>query len=225
VSLGMIVFPACLLAGFVFVKAPRLIHEDAECETMGAMLRHPFFLATLAVIALGGAMEIGMVQWLPAYAERGLGYPKDIAGASLAAFSVSMVVGRVLVGFLIRHVGAIPIMLVCCAASAALILTGSFATSPPVALTACVVLGFTGACFWPTTLGLAGDRFPRGGASMYGMLSAMGNTGCIVMPWVVGVVAGQTRLNLGLALVAVCPLFMALILTGMSLARKMRRDA
>jgi len=172
-----------------------------------------------ALICLGAATEIGMAQWLPAYAERGLGYTKATAGVSLAAFSVAMVVGRVLVGFIVRRVGAIPLMMTCCVASAALILIGCFLPSAPVALVACIMLGFTVCCFWPTSLGLVADKFPRGGASMFGVLAACGNTGCIAMPWLVGVIAERSRLNLGLAALVVCPMIMILILTGMGLSR------
>jgi len=38
-------------------------------------------------------------------------------------------------------------------------------------------VGLAGSCLWPTTLGVASDRFPRGGATMFGLLAAFGNPG------------------------------------------------
>ena len=110
-------------------------------------------------------------------------------------------------------------MVVCCVASAALIIIGCFLPSAPVALVACITLGFTVCCFWPTTLGLAADKFPRGGASMFGLLAAFGNMGCMAMPWLVGAIAERSRLNWGLAVIMVCPLVMVIILTRMGLPR------
>jgi fucose permease len=52
-----------------------------------------------------------------------------------------------------------------------------------------VLVGFTGSCLWPTTLAVGADRYPRGGATMFALLGALGNFGGIFMPWLVGVVA------------------------------------
>ena len=219
ISLGIIAVPAAMFLGFAWLPTPPMVHEDADCEPVRPLLRHPFFVAVLALICLGGATEIGMAQWLPAYAERGLGYTKSTAGVALAAFSVAMVVGRISVGFIVRRVGAISLIMTCCVLSVALILIGCFFPSAPVALAACIMLGFTVCCFWPTTLGLVADRFPRGGASMFGVLAACGNMGCMTMPWLVGVIAERSRINLGLAALVVCPVIMMVILTGIALSR------
>ena len=220
VALGIIAVPAFLLLGFLAVTMPPMMHENAECHPLRSLLRHPFFLATLALICLGGAIEIGMAQWLPAYAERELGFTKATAGIALAAFSVAMVAGRISVGFVVKRTGAIPLMLFCCAASAALVLAGSLFPNAWMALIACIALGFTVCCFWPTTLGIAADRFPRGGVSMYALLAAFGNAGCMAMPWFVGVVAERGSLSAGLAMLVVCPLVMAVLLAGLRLCAR-----
>ncbi|MCP4644005.1 MAG: MFS transporter [bacterium] len=223
ISLGIIAVPASMFLGFVWLPTPPMVHRDADCELVGSLVRHPFFLAALALICLGGATEIGIAQWLPAYAERGLGYTKATAGVALAAFSVAMVIGRIAVGFIVRRVGAIPLIATSCLLCVGLVLVGCLLPSAPVALAACIMLGFTVCCFWPTTLGLASDRFPRGGASMFGLLAASGNAGCIAMPWLVGVIAEQSRLNMGLVALIVPPILMVLILGGMGLSRKKER--
>jgi len=220
VALGIIAGPVLILLGFAAVATPPLVHENAGSEPIRSLIRHRFVIATLVLICLGGAMEVAVAQWLPAYGERGLGYSKATAGAALAAFSVAMVAGRLLAGFLVRHVKALALLALCCAASSVLILLGCFFPSAPVALAACIGVGFTGSCFWPTTLGLAADRFPRGGASMFGLLAASGNAGCIVIPWLVGAIAGQCSLNWGLAMVTLCPLVMAVLLAGMAFPRQ-----
>jgi hypothetical protein len=47
---------------------------------------------------------------------------------------------------------------------------------------------------------------------MFAALSAMGNTGCFVMPWVVGVAAEFSALNVALATSMFCPVVMVLLL-------------
>ena len=151
------------------------------------LVRQRFFLLTMVAIFLGGATELGMAYWLPAYAEKSLGYSPWIAGLAFLGFSLAMTVGRLGMMFLPKTVGAIPLMLFCCVASALLFPIASFAPMPGLAIAACILVGFTGSCLWPTTLAVAADRYPRGGATMFALLGALGNFGGIFMPWLVGV--------------------------------------
>ena len=75
-------------------------------------------------------------------------------------------------------------------------------------MTACVAAGFSGSALWPTMLAVASDRFPSGGASMFGALAAAGNAGGILMPWVVGWVGDLVDLHWGLAVSGLAPLLM-----------------
>ena len=160
----------------------------------------------------GGALELGLAQWLPAYAEMTLGFSKWTGGISLLAFSAAMALGRIFAGLIGRRVDPIKLMLNCCWTSVVLFLLACFAPWPTVALAASVAVGLAGSCLWPTTLGVAADRFPRGGASMFGLLAAFGNLGGILMPWLVGVTADRSSLRLGLATSTACPLLMAFLL-------------
>jgi fucose permease len=57
-------------------------------------------------------------------------------------------------------------------------------------------------------LAVTADRYPDGGASMFGALAALGNAGGIFMPWVVGWVADLLNLHWGLVVAAVAPALM-----------------
>jgi fucose permease len=166
-------------------------------------------------IFLGGALELGLAQWLPAYAEMSLGFSKLTGSISLLAFSAAMALGRISAGLIGRRVDSIRLMLGCCWTSVVLFLLACFAPWPAVALAASVAVGLAGSCLWPTTLGVAADRFPQGGATMFGLLAAFGNLGGILMPWLVGVTSDWSSLRLGLATSTVCPLLMALVLLWM----------
>jgi fucose permease len=126
-----------------------------------------------------------------------------------------MALGRVFAGLFGRRVNPITLMLGCCWMSVVLFLLACFAFWPVVALTASVAVGLAGSCLWPSTLGVAADRFPRGGATMFGLLAAFGNLGGILMPWLVGVTSDWSSLRLDLATSTVCPLLMAFVLLWM----------
>ncbi|HUT37636.1 MAG TPA: MFS transporter [Planctomycetota bacterium] len=200
-SIPVAMLPLSLLValGFLGMRVPALVAEGHERKRLRRLCREPYFLAALAAIFLVGATELAMAQWLPAYAEKGLGYSKWAGGMALVVFSVAMAAGRMAGGLLGRRVRAVRLMLACCASAACLYVVGSFAPWPPVALAACAAMGLAVSCLWPSMLAVAADRFPTGGASMFALLAALGNFGGIVMPWLVGAVADATTVSWGIA--------------------------
>jgi fucose permease len=172
------------------------------------LLRRRWFLGALVAIFLGGATELGMAQWLPAYAERELGYPAWVGGSAFLAFAVAMALGRMAVGQLDARRDPYVVMAWSCAVTTVLFIAASFFPHPGVALAACIAVGFTGSALWPTMLAVTADRHPEGGATMFGALAALGNAGGIFMPWLVGWVADGSSLAWGLACSAFAPALM-----------------
>ncbi len=221
--------PLVLVAAFALLRFPALV---ADTETAGRtpvrhLLRERWFWGALAAIFLGGATELGMAQWLPAYAETTLGYPQWVGGTALLLFSVGMATGRMVVGAIGERVNPFVVMAWCCGSSVVLFLLGSFLPVSSLALAACIAVGFTGSALWPTLLGVTADRYSSGGGSMFAALAALGNAGGIVMPWVVGWIGDLSSLRWGLAVSAFAPLLMlplVLMLKSWDVDRTIRNE-
>ena len=216
-TLALVLLPlvAAIAVGFAFIKIPPLVKDGHDRMPLRQLTRIPYFWVVMAAIFFGGATELGMSQWLPAYAETTLGYSKWTGGMSLLIFSLMMTFGRMGAGMLAGRIHPISLLIGCCGFSIVFFLLGSFAPWNVVALLACMLAGLAGSCLWPTTLGIAGDRFPHGGATLFGLMAAMGNFGGIFMPWVVGAIADVSNLRWGLATAALCPVFMLVALFWM----------
>jgi fucose permease len=204
-------FPLLLLVALLPLRFPALT-ADAPRAQLRTLARSRWFQVALVAIFLGGATELGMAQWLPAYAEVSLGYPAWIGGTALLLFSIAMALGRMVVGAVGSRWDPYAVMLWGCASSVVLFLGASFLPHPALALTCGIAVGFTGSCLWPTMLAVSADRHPEGGATMFGALAALGNAGGMFMPWLVGWIADQSSLSLGLAISAVAPAAMILTL-------------
>jgi fucose permease len=211
--------PLVLLLTLAFQQFPKMISHEHDCVPMKTLMRKRWFLVALGAIFLGGATELGMAQWLPAYAETSLGFPAWVGGLSLLFFSLAMVAGRVIIGFIPR-LDPFLIMVWGCGMSVLAFMAGSFLQVPSLALAACVLAGFTGSCLWPTTLAVTADRYPGGGASMFGLLAALGNAGGMFMPWLVGWIADRSDLRIGLAVSALAPALMLPLLLWMRAAKE-----
>lgn len=209
--------PVALLvgSGFAWIKFPPLVRHGEERTRLRHLVRIPYFLVALLAIFLGGATELGLTQWLPAYTEITLDFPKWYGGTALLVFSVLMAIGRISVGIMGHRLTVFQLMTICCLGSAGLFLIGCFSPWRSVALSAFIAVGLTVSCLWPTTMGIVADRFPQGGASMFGLLTAIGNFGGILMPWIVGVTADLSSLRWGLSTITLCPLLMATALLWM----------
>jgi fucose permease len=210
----LVALPAGLAAAMAAFKFPALSAAGKRTR-MRALVREAWFVAAMAAIFLGGATEAGLAQWLPAYAERSLGYPVWMGGMALLVFSVAMALGRMAAGAAGGRWSPFAMMAWGCGATVALFVAGSFFPARAVALGACVLAGFTGSCLWPTLLAVTADRYPGGGASMFGALAALGNAGGIFMPWLVGWVADSLDLHWGLVVAAVAPAAMLPLVLGM----------
>jgi fucose permease len=213
--LVLLPFPLALLAAFARITFPPIVSDEEGRTLLGTILKEKWFVGAMAAIFLGGATELGMAQWLPAYAESALGFPQWISGVGLLLFSVAMAAGRMIVGAFGTKLNPFHTMAWGCSSSVVLFLAGSFLPIYSLALAACVLAGFTGSCLWPTMLAVTADRYPNGGASMFGALAALGNAGGIFMPWTVGWIAGIHDLHLGLAVSAVAPLLMLPLVLGL----------
>jgi fucose permease len=162
---------------------------------------------------------MSVVQWLPAYAERVLGFTKSMSGHGLAGFFIGMALGRILaasIGHRFTPLQLLSFGALCCLA---LLLIGVIAPNPWLALAACTGLGFSVSWLWPTTLAMTADRSPHGGATLFALLGVFGNAGCFVMPWIVGVVADQTSLRYGMMAILACPIGMISLLFWIALRR------
>jgi fucose permease len=203
--LVLLPLPLGLLLAFAPLRFPDLPHDSVRTSVRSLFAERWFQLAALGIF-LGGATELGMAQWLPAYAETSLGFPTWISGGSLLLFSVAMALGRMVIGFTGARIDHFHLMAWSCGTTVVLFMLGSFLPIPSLALTACILAGFTGSCLWPTMLAVSADRYSQGGASMFGALAALGNAGGIFMPWLVGLVADRSNLHWGLAISALAPL-------------------
>jgi fucose permease len=215
VAFLMAIAPGAVALAFGFVPHPNLAPATSRRVRVRDLARDPYFLLCLATIFLGGAVEMGIVQWLPAYAELELGLSRWMGGSSLLAFSVAMAFGRIGAGVASGRIPVRRVMTACTAAAAVLILVGGLAPFPGFSLANLVLGGVALGCLWPSTLGLAADRFPSAGASMFGVLSAVGNLGGVVMPWAVGIIGDFSRIGAGIAASAICPILILLALRAM----------
>ena len=205
---------ACLPHGLaaLVLPMPARAHDGLVRMPMRGLLRRGVFWLLAGMIVLGAAAEMGPADWLPTFLHNIPGAPEASGGLALAVFGTLMATGRFLTATFAGRVG-VRGLLRGSAAFSGLCLAAVGLPLPPLAQAACLCLvGLGVACFWPTLMAAAGDRFPQAGASMFSVLSFVGSTGCAAVPVVVGYV-GERFGSLAPALAGLA-LLPALLLAG-----------
>ena len=189
--------PLLAMCGFASVRIPPFVAAERRQRLRG-LIRKPLFLTMLAGIFLAGASELAVAQWVSAYAEKGLGLPKllgDLGGPCL--FAAMLGAGRLWMGLRPGTTRLEYVLPASCAVTIAAYLVACLAPWSWLALSACAVAGLGISLLWPGMLVTAAQHFPRGGASMFAMLSASGALGCALAPWAVGLVADGIAMHAG----------------------------
>jgi MFS family permease len=134
----------------------------------------PMFILLLLVMVLLATTELGTDSWISDIMRTVLESP-TLGTLFLVWTSLIMFVLRFFAGPIVHRIGPLGLL----AASAAVAAIGLFwlsnaGTSPLVLFAAATFYGLGKTFFWPTTLGVVSEQYPRGGALMLNAIAGVG---------------------------------------------------
>ena len=200
---------------FLFLKVPmpENVSEDKRIP-VGNLFRSPAFIVFLAIMLAAGASECAMSQWSSLFAEQALMLDK-VAGDLLGpcAFAVLMGLARTIHAIFGDKLNLKYVLMGSAVLCIGCYLLAALSTNSYIAVIGCAVCGFSIAIMWPGALSACAERFPNGGAAMFGLLATFGDIGCAFGPWLCGFVADNSSMGLRLGLI-VSLVFPAIMLFG-----------
>lgn len=140
----------------------------------------PMFVFLLVVMVLLATTELGVDSWVTDLMTPVFG---AYAGWILVYTSAIMFVLRFFAGPIVHKISPLGLLAACAALAALGLWSLSFSDTAFMVFLAATLYGVGKTFFWPTTLGVVAEQFPRGGALT---LNAMGGMGMIA----VGVLGG-----------------------------------
>ena len=194
-----------------FVPVGKLQEEEGGTRLRTLFSSGTFWLFAVMMLC-AGASELSMSQWASAFAESGLGISKtmgDLFGPCL--FAVLMGVARVLYARFGARLNA-PLTIACsCVLCVVSYLLAALSPIPELGLVGCALCGLSVGIFWPATFSLAIGRMPKGGTTLFAILSLGGDVGCTVGPTLVGLVSDARggELSTGLLFAMIFPIVLA----------------
>ena len=173
------------------------IVEDGKGMTILQLFKSPLFWVTVVLMVCSGASEISMAQWASAFVESGLGFSKtvcDLAGPCL--FAVTMGICRVFYGKFGEKVDLMKFMIGSGVLCLVCYIMASLSHNPIIALTGCIMCGFSVGIMWPGTLSISSKKLPAGGTAMFALLAMAGDLGGSIGPSTVGLISQKAGDNL-----------------------------
>jgi MFS family permease len=155
-QLGMALVPTLLFAAYV------------------RSLGRPMFILLLLIMVLLATTELGTDSWIADIMRTVLASP-TLGTLFLVWTSLIMFVLRFFAGPIVHRISPLGLL----AASAAIATIGlvwlaNAGTSPLMLFVAATFYGFGKTFFWPTTLGVVSEQYPRGGALMLNAIAGVG---------------------------------------------------
>ncbi len=193
--------------------------SDQRKTSFKKLLTSRLFIIIAILIFASGASELAMAQWASMFAEKGLNASKtvgDIAGPCLFAFLMG--VGRLIYAKYSAKIPLKPTVFATAVLCLVCYIVAAVSDNGVLALIACAVTGFSITIMWPSAIIFAERLYPDGGTGMYGLLAVSGDIGCIVGPWLIGIVSDGVTENVIPAIISADTLDASGLRTGMLLA-------
>lgn len=195
---------------FAFTKVPIVEPEkDEKKDSFFTLMKDSRFILFLVMMLCAGASEITMAQWASMFAQQSLGVSKaigDLAGP--CAFAIFMGAGRIWYAKVSQKVSfykTVIVLNILCFLCYVIVGVCNVAS---VSLICCALCGFTVSIFWPGTYSAGAKIFTNGGAVMFSAFAMLGDIGCSLGPWILGITADLYGLNWGFLTSAIFPVLM-----------------
>jgi MFS family permease len=134
----------------------------------------PMFVFLLLVMFLLATTELGTDGWIQDIMRAVLDSPTS-GTLFLVYTAVIMFVLRFFAGPIVHRISPLGLLAACSAiASAGLLWLGNAGASVGMLFLAATLYGFGKTFFWPTTLGLVSEQYPRGGALLLNAIAGVG---------------------------------------------------
>lgn len=185
---------------FLLMRVPLMSPVPEEGQTpIRKLFTRKAFLLIMIIMICAGASELTMSQWSSLFAEKGLNVSKvfgDLLGPCL--FAIFMGIGRMSHGLWGSKIKLEKLLVASALLCVSCYLITVFSPYPILSLIACGLTGLSVSLMWPGAFSIASNRFPSGGASMFGILAVCGDLGCASGPWISGIISNKVaKLNIG----------------------------
>lgn len=175
----VLIFVPTIVYGLIFLGEKFPVTERVQSGlSFGDMVRaclRPLFIVLFVCMGLTASLELGPGRWMGEAMNAAMAFAGAGAGILVLAYGNGlMAILRYFAGHAIDRFSPTGMLLISAVLAGVGLLALSFATGV-VAVIVCATIFYCGVCyFWPTMLGVAAERVPKGGALGMALLGGWG---------------------------------------------------
>jgi fucose permease len=180
----------CAVAGVLHLLQPGPAPASVIAVPRGttrAALRDPWVLALTLLLVIDFGNEAVMAGWIAPYTLAAV--PQASATVMVGLYWGALAGGRLLTPFVLARMSKLVLLGIASSTATAGFAAISTARTPLTLGLAVLVTGLAIAPMAPTTLSVAGDRYPKNTGAVFGLLLSLGQLGGMILPWSVARVA------------------------------------
>jgi fucose permease len=207
---ALVVIPLAVIAMTQF-PAPKQ-PQGFPIAAAGGLLKDPLLLLMGVMLFLESGIEISVGGWTSTFVKEELAVGAENALVILSLYWLGMMLARIALGQILRHVSHVTVLYVCLAIAlggSALLLP---ARSVAVAAAGVFLLGVGFAAMFPTVLGFIGDRYATLSGTAFSLAIATALVGGMLLPFVTGVLGGQYGMRGSFVIVPVAVVIQSVLL-------------
>lgn len=188
------------------------IREDPiSFEKVGDILKNPVTLAVLFGIFFNVGVEGGIFTWLVYYLEE-VGFSHVVARISLSGFLAAYIPGRFINSKIVEKFDQEKLVLLNSAVVSLLIFSAFFLLSGYWMIFAILLSGFFISTIWPNLFTLGVEEFPNYSGPINGLAMMFDPLGISTIPPIMGFLAGEFYMDLGMQFLVV-PMLVVVMIT------------
>lgn len=176
------------------------------------LVRDPTLLLMGLMLFLESGMEITVGGWTATFFEEELQIADQRALVYLSLYWLGMMLARMVLGLVLRHVAATRVLLSCLGVA----FVGSFlliaARNPSLAALGVFLLGVGFSATFPVVLGMVGDRYAVLSGTAFSVVIVMALTGGMLLPYTTGVLGASYGLRGSFVIVPIALALLAVLL-------------
>ena len=207
----IVLIASCICIIIFFSRQLLLANNDVIHSRSGIKLPSLSILGISFICLISFMAEGCVADWSAIYLKETLHSPKALISLGYAGFSVAMTIGRLNGDNLISRVGSKKIVIVGSLLAALGFATVVLAPVVAVAITGYVLVGFGCCCTVPVLFSAAANIPGLSTVEGFAMVTTGGLIGFLAGPSLIGFIAEETNLSMGLSLLVVMSLLSAFV--------------
>jgi fucose permease len=198
---GGAILAAAVAAIALVVRGPAEHLHSSEARGVAQVARQRGLMWIAALVALAAGTEASMAGFTSTYLSA-RGFTATAATWALSAHWVGLIVGRVVLAGHVDRAKARAVVAAAAAGASGILALVTF-HQPAILAAMPFVVGVAIGTIMPTSLALAGERYPRGAGTLFGLLLTSAQAGAMALPSIIGVVSEWNGVRAGMAVLVV----------------------